>query len=53
MNFRNFYDDVIYREDLNLSSNEKIEIKVEDLRLTLIAFWKLLAVQSSLENDWN
>ena len=33
---RPVYDDVIYRDNLNLLSNVEIKIKAEDLRLTMV-----------------
>ena len=47
-----FYDDVIYKDDSYLSSNEEFKIKAKDLNFTLATFlqwvgckilsWKLL-----------
>ena len=48
-----FYDDVIYRDDSYLWSNEWIKIKDKDVRLTLVTFWNLLAVKWSPEKYSN
>ena len=53
MNFRkflvSFYDDVIYRDDSYLWSNEELKIKA----LLLRDFWNFLTVKFSQENSFN
>ena len=42
---RTSYDDIIYLDDSDLWSNEKLIIKSKDLRLTMVKFSNLLAVK--------
>ena len=56
-NFREgFYDDVIFTFNWFLCSKVKIKIinnKGKDLRLTMVTFWNLLALECSLKHQRN
>ena len=48
--FENFYDEVIYRDDSYLWSNEKIKIETEDLNFAMMIFWNFVDFRVSSDS---